>query len=63
MGCALHTHVHAVPAGREVGRLHLGSLEFLFSAYFPLLAGAWSGDLALRQSFFHSHLSGGLWPP
>lgn len=34
------------PTVREVGRLHLGSLEFLFSAYFPLLAGAWSGDLA-----------------
>lgn len=34
------------PTVREVGRLHLGSLEFLFSEYFPLLAGAWSGDLA-----------------
>lgn len=41
------THMSMLyPTVREDGPLHLGSLEFLFSAYFPLLVGAWSGDLA-----------------
>lgn len=41
------THMSVLyPAVREVGRLHPGSLEFVFSAYFPLPVGAWSGDLA-----------------
>ena len=41
------THMSVLyPTVREVGPLHLGSLEFLFGAYFPLPVGAWSGDLA-----------------
>lgn len=63
VGCVLHTHVHAVPDCPGGWPPPPGLSGVSIQCVFPTAGGCLEWRLSRGQGFFHSHLSGGLWPP